>query len=87
MKIRPIKKRNLFLAMILLLIVIGAIVYKLADRYLIEHVEVVVQNEESTDRYSSNSSQTINRRNPFPLQLLGSTKICILKCQRKALRF
>ena len=49
MKIRPIKKRKLFITMILLLIVIVAIVYKLADRYLIEHVEVIVQNEESTD--------------------------------------
>lgn len=49
MKIRPTKKRKLLIAMMVLLVVIGAIVYQLADRYLIEHVEVVVQNEDSTD--------------------------------------
>lgn len=42
------KKRKLLITLALILIVVGGIIYGLADRYLIEHVEVVVQNEETT---------------------------------------
>lgn len=42
-KIKP--KRKLLISLLLIVVVIGGILYGLADRYLIEHVEVVVNNE------------------------------------------
>jgi exopolysaccharide biosynthesis protein len=41
------RKVKLITTMILVIVVIGGILYGLADRYLIEHVEVVVANEET----------------------------------------
>lgn len=41
-------KRKLYIILIVIILAIGAIIYGLADRYLIEHVEIVVSDDQVT---------------------------------------
>lgn len=41
-------KRKLLIVMIVVLLSLGTVIYSLADRYLIEHVEVVVADDTAT---------------------------------------
>ncbi|WP_150275585.1 phosphodiester glycosidase family protein [Paenibacillus tepidiphilus] len=49
-------KQNVVIGIILVLLIIGGVVYKLADRYLIEHVEVVVADAAAADEASDTSA-------------------------------
>jgi len=59
----------LFITLIVILVTIGAILYSLANRYLIEHVEVVVSNEKATHSTKSknSTSNTNNKSNTSTL--------------------
>lgn len=59
---RPRKKTVILSAITAVLLVIGAIVYRLADRYLIEHVEAVVApiHAPATSNAGSNSASSSN---------------------------
>ncbi|MBB6637180.1 phosphodiester glycosidase family protein [Cohnella thailandensis] len=53
------KRTKVILIIAILLAILGGVAYKLADRYLIEHVEVVVQDTHSSDSGAdADSSQT-----------------------------
>jgi len=63
------RKRTLFIVVTLIVVGIGSILYALANRYLIEHVEVVVPHENRTsskagETTTSNASNTNNISNP-----------------------
>ncbi|GGH37003.1 phosphodiester glycosidase family protein [Paenibacillus segetis] len=51
-------KRKLYIISIVIILVIGSVLYGLADRYLIEHVEVVVSDEQSSAEGTSNAGVT-----------------------------
>ncbi|WP_168118593.1 phosphodiester glycosidase family protein [Paenibacillus sp. HB172176] len=54
------RKKKIFLAAFIVLALIGAVLYKLADRYLIEHVEVVVASPSLDKSDDSISDSTVN---------------------------
>ncbi|MDQ0089459.1 exopolysaccharide biosynthesis protein [Paenibacillus anaericanus] len=51
-------KRKLYIILIVIILAIGAIIYGLADRYLIEHVEIVVSDTQATTNSTSNGDGT-----------------------------
>ncbi|QSF46544.1 phosphodiester glycosidase family protein [Paenibacillus tianjinensis] len=51
-------KQKIGIGILVFLLVAGGVVYKLADRYLIEHVEVVVADEAASSASSSGTSDT-----------------------------
>ncbi|KAI7246850.1 hypothetical protein KC345_g12022, partial [Hortaea werneckii] len=51
-------KRKVLIIITVILLGIGAVIYGLADRYLIEHVEVVVADDTTSTTSSSSSSDT-----------------------------
>lgn len=51
-------KQKIGIGILVFLLVVGGVVYKLADRYLIEHVEVVVADEAVSSDSSSNTAAT-----------------------------
>ncbi|MEC0090556.1 phosphodiester glycosidase family protein [Paenibacillus macquariensis] len=63
------RKRTLFIVVTVIVVGIGSILYALANRYLIEHVEVVVPHENRTssnagENTASNASDTTNISTP-----------------------
>lgn len=54
-------KRKLYIILIVIILAIGAIIYGLADRYLIEHVEIVVSDDQvTTDSASKGDGTKVN---------------------------
>lgn len=51
-------RRKLMIGLTIALLIIGSILYKLADRYLIEHVEVVVEQQPATSASATASAST-----------------------------
>ncbi|WP_379160640.1 phosphodiester glycosidase family protein [Paenibacillus sp. sgz5001063] len=51
-------KRKLLIVMIIILLGLGTVIYSLADRYLIEHVEVVVADDTTTTAAGSGTTAT-----------------------------
>ncbi|WP_339247473.1 phosphodiester glycosidase family protein [Paenibacillus sp. FSL R10-2796] len=51
-------KRKLLIVMIIVLLLLGTVIYSLADRYLIEHVEVVVADDAATTSSSGATAVT-----------------------------
>lgn len=56
-------KQKIVIAILVFLLVAGGVVYKLADRYLIEHVEVVVADEAASSDSSSDTAATADEVN------------------------
>ncbi|MNZ43997.1 hypothetical protein D3C78_616140 [compost metagenome] len=60
---KPIKsRRKLYVLLLLVLLIVGVILYGLADRYLIEHIEVVVDDGNSRSDSSVTSNNDTNSK-------------------------
>ncbi|MFD2699605.1 phosphodiester glycosidase family protein [Paenibacillus shunpengii] len=60
LKLGQIRKRKGMLISLMILIIVGVILYGLADRYLIEHVEVVVTDETAESNQAASTAESSN---------------------------